>query len=578
MDGSKVVTATFSAINYNVVVETTGQGVVNVAPAQPAYHFGDVITLTATPSPGWAFNNWGGALSGTTNPITTTVTGNLLVNASFVQQVYTLTINTNGQGSVTVDPNGPYLYGDQITLTATPQTDWYFTGWSGAVTGLQNPITVTVETDLNITANFSPAIGYEVLLVCACYSQAKRMTPGFVCPGCAHSALDIFYEVQSVPVHDVLLHRSKEEALGYPKGDIQLGFCPACGFISNTRFNSGLMEYSGPYESTQAYSPTFSSFHERLASQLIQRFDLHWKTILEIGCGQGEFLRMLCVQGDNQGIGFDPAYSNDRHAALASDRVTFIKDYFSEAYDDYQADFYCCKMTLEHIPHPAEFVGMLRRVISEQVGATIFFQVPDVKRILRETAFWDIFYEHCSYFSLGSLARLFRRCDFDCLDLWKDYDDQYLMLAATPRIGKGTPILPQEDDLVSLASEVKYFQHSVQKNIRFWRDQIALYASNKRRVVVWGGGSKCVSFLNTLHVQEEIEYVVDINPLKEDTFLAGTGHRSVTPGFLSTYQPDVVIVMNPIYIPEIRKELEGMQLFPEIVPITYGQDEILNHA
>jgi len=404
------------------------------------------------------------------------------------------------------------------------------------------------------------------------------MTLRSACPNCGNPDLEIFYQVLSVPVHDVLLHRTKEEALGYPKGDIHLGFCPACGLISNTQFNPDLMEYSSQYESTQAHSPTFTTFHDSLASQLIQRFDLHRKTILEIGCGQGEFLSLLCIKGDNRGIGFDPAYSNDRHESLAGDRVTFIKDFYSERYHHYRADFFCCKMTLEHIPQTAEFVGMVRRVIDAQVGATVFFQVPDVTRILRETAYWDIFYEHCSYFSQGSLARLFRRCGFDIIDLWKDYDDQYLMLAAMPGSGKGTPMLHQEDDLADLAQNVQYFQHTVQRNIHFWRKQIALYASNKRRVVVWGGGSKCVSFLNMLHVQNEIEYVVDINPLKEGTFLAGTGHRIVRPGFLSTYRPDVVIVMNPIYSLEIRKELEAIQLFPEIVPINYGLDELVDHV
>jgi hypothetical protein len=404
------------------------------------------------------------------------------------------------------------------------------------------------------------------------------MTPASTCPSCERPGLEIFYEVQSVPVHDVLLHRTKEEAIKYPKGDIQLGFCPACGFITNTRFNPDRMEYSGEYESTQAYSQTFDAFHRKLARQLVQRFDLHHKVILEIGCGQGEFLDLLCLEGDNRGTGFDPAYSSERRASNAGDRVTFIKDNFSERYDHCQADFFCCKMTLEHIPQSAGFVGMLRRAIGSQVGPVVFFQVPDVKRILRETAFWDIFYEHCSYFSQGSMARLFRRCGFDILDLWKDYDDQYLMLAVTPRRGMTAAKFPQEDDLIDLTRDVQYFQHNVQKTLESWRDRIAGYAAGKKRVVVWGGGSKCVSFLNTLHVQDEIEYIVDINPLKENTFLAGTGHRIVGSGFLSTYQPDVVIVMNPIYSAEIGRELEAKQLYPEIVPINDDLDGLVDHA
>ena len=96
--------------------------------------------------------------------------------------------------------------------------------------------------------------------------------------------------------------------------------------------------------------------------------------------------------------------------------------------------------------------------------------------------------------------------------------------------------------------------------------------------MIWGGGSKCVAFLNTLKVQDEIGCVVDINPLKEGTYLAGTGHLIVGPDFLSTYRPDVVILMNPIYSTEVRDQLEASQLHPELIPITYGLDEIVDHA
>ena len=43
----------------------------------------------------------------------------------------------------------------------------------------------------------------------------------------------------------------------------------------------------------------------------------------------------------------------------------------------------------------------------------VFFELPDTERVLTEAAFWDIYYEHCSYFTPGSLARLFRRTGFE---------------------------------------------------------------------------------------------------------------------------------------------------------------------
>ena len=78
------------------------------------------------------------------------------------------------------------------------------------------------------------------------------------------------------------------------------------GFIANLAFNPALTEYSARYEETQGFSPTFNAFHRALAERLIARYDLHGKDIVEIGCGKGEFLMLLCELGGNRGVGFDP--------------------------------------------------------------------------------------------------------------------------------------------------------------------------------------------------------------------------------------------------------------------------------
>jgi hypothetical protein len=68
-------------------------------------------------------------------------------------------------------------------------------------------------------------------------------------------------------------------------------------------------------------------------------------------------------------------------------------------------------------------------------------------------------------------------------------------------------------------------------------------------------------------VGSEIEYVVDINPHKQEKHLAGTGHRIVSPTFLKEHAPDLVIVMNPIYQEEIRGDLAAMGLSPEVMAL-----------
>ena len=218
-----------------------------------------------------------------------------------------------------------------------------------------------------------------------------------------------------MPVNSVLLLDSRAEALKFPKGDVILGFCRSCGFIYNLAFDPNVLEYSSRYEATQSYSSSFNAFHRGLAEQLIERYDLRNKDVIEIGCGQGEFLSLLCEIGGNRGVGFDPVYNDERVEQQANGSIIFIKDFYSEKYAHFHADFVCCKMTLEHIQDTAKFVGMIGRVLEDKSNVTVFFQVPDVVRILREMAFWDIYYEHCSYFSLGSLARLFRKNGFDVI-------------------------------------------------------------------------------------------------------------------------------------------------------------------
>lgn len=379
--------------------------------------------------------------------------------------------------------------------------------------------------------------------------------------------MSAFYQVDEAPVHSVLLMRTREKALRYPTGTIQLALCDHCGFVSNVAFDPSLHEYSEEYEATQSYSPTFNKFNRALAQRLIDTYDLHDKTIIEIGCGHGEFLILLSELGPNEGVGFDPAYLEDRIQHPAKEKITFVQDFYSEKYADVQGDFIVCKMTLEHIPDTADFLATVRRSIGSRIGTRVFFQIPNASYVLRDVAFWDIYYEHCSYFSKASLARLFLQTGFDVLDLFTDYDDQYLMIEASAVDGQGRMDQPLQPLLDEVFEDVDFFKAAIQERLQKWRATLDLLQRDGRKVVLWGSGSKGVAFLTTLNVADEIEYVVDINPNKHGTFMAGTGQKIVGPEYLKVYRPDVVIIMNPIYTPEISAQLAEMGLAAEVITV-----------
>ncbi|MGH6945593.1 MAG: class I SAM-dependent methyltransferase [Geminicoccaceae bacterium] len=391
---------------------------------------------------------------------------------------------------------------------------------------------------------------------------------GVTCPACGDAESRQFYELEGVPTHQVQLVRTREDALACPKGDIRLRLCHGCGFVWNAAFDPDLVHYHEDYESTQAVSPTFNRFHERLARDLVARYGLAGKEVFDIGCGQGEFLALVCELGARCATGFDPVLRE----VVSHRKVRFVKDWYSETYRELRPDFVGSKMVMEHIPDPGRFLGMLRRAIGDRPEVIAFAMMPEVTRILDLRAFWDIYYEHCSYFSLGSLARAFRGAGFEVVDLWRDFFEQYALIGARPGSGRGAP-LPVEETLDELSRKVDAFAERVRSDRAAWCRFLYQELALGRRVVIWGGGSKGVAFLTTLGMREGVEFVVDLNPNRNGTYIAGTGQRIVSPDFLAGYRPDVVVVMSPIYLDEIRAELARMALTPRLVPIEAPPEE-----
>jgi hypothetical protein len=67
-----------------------------------------------------------------------------------------LTVTSDGAGHVVIEPNlASYTMGQTVTLTAVPDAGQYFDFWSGAAVGQLNPLTVVMNTNKTITANFT---------------------------------------------------------------------------------------------------------------------------------------------------------------------------------------------------------------------------------------------------------------------------------------------------------------------------------------------------------------------------------------------------------------------------------------
>ncbi|MEA5543157.1 methyltransferase domain-containing protein [Limnoraphis robusta Tam1] len=379
------------------------------------------------------------------------------------------------------------------------------------------------------------------------------------CPVCGSSEWNIFFEMADVPVFCNLLWPDQQDAQNCNRGDLHLAFCSHCGFISNVAFDPARLEYTQSYENALDFSPRFQEYAKSLAIRLIERHHLQEKTILEIGSGKGEFLILLSELGNNKGIGFDPSYVPLEEHQKAQDKVEFIQDYYSERYAEYQGDFICCRHTLEHIPQPMQLLKSIQHTIGE-TKPWIFFEVPNALDTFERLSIWDIIYEHCGYFSPVSMTYAFSCCGFEVDNIEEDFNGQFLCIEAHPGEIVTTLTAEQTEKVQQFAEEIQRFKTVFDQKILTWKNKLEAYVAEGKRVVVWGAGSKGVTFLNFLKMQNPIEYIVDINPRKQGMYVPGTGQKIVPPEFLSEYKPDVVIVMNPIYQDEIKKMLANMGL------------------
>ena len=123
-----------------------------------------------------------------------------------------------------------------------------------------------------------------------------------VCPICHSSDVIVFFELDQVPTHCNVLYPGRTEAVAAQRGNIRLGFCQEGGHIFNSAFDPELMHYTQRYENSLHFSPRFQRYAQELVTDLTQRYDLHNKVIIDVGCGKGDFLRMIAGEGNNRGI------------------------------------------------------------------------------------------------------------------------------------------------------------------------------------------------------------------------------------------------------------------------------------
>jgi SAM-dependent methyltransferase len=349
-------------------------------------------------------------------------------------------------------------------------------------------------------------------------------------------------------VHQNLLMKTCEQARDIVRGDLAMTVCVDCGFVFNAAFDPSKLNYGESYDNNQGCSSSFQQHLDNLVGLLLDNKGVRDKQIVEVGCGQGQFLQRLVREGGNSGVGFDPSYTGPEE--VLDGRMRFESRYYDESCTSVPADVVICRHVIEHVPDPVALLRSVRAAIGERSSAKVYFETPCVEWIFSNGVVWDFFYEHCSLFTAESLSTAFELAGFRMDEVRYIFGGQYLWLEASP---VASAVTMDGDRISDLAAS---FSRQEAQLYHDWQSRITRY-SGTGRVALWGAGAKGVTFANLIDPGcELIDCLVDLNPNKQGKYVAGSGHAIVDPLQLGERGVTHVVLMNPNYRDENQNILK----------------------
>lgn len=377
------------------------------------------------------------------------------------------------------------------------------------------------------------------------------------CPVCNSTSVFEFLRRDKVSVHQNLLVVDQEQARKINSGTLGICCCRDCGFIYNQCFSPDKLSYGDLYDNSQAYSDYFYSYLQDLAAYLLRDKKIVSSRIVEVGCGNGDFLRLLVADRGthNVGYGFDPSYVGP--SPDMDNRLFFEKRFYGPDCATLRADVVICRHVIEHVPDPLALLGSVRRALVDSPGAKVFFETPCVEWILENKVIWDFFYEHCSLFSTKSMTVAFQEAGFRVDTVRKVFGGQYLWLEASPILEKSVEYI---QDAKTVEKRVNEFASREKELQTAWRVRVQELAE-QGKLALWGAGAKGVTFAQLVDPEcRYIDCIIDLNPNKQGKFLPGSGHPIVGVREAGRRCIRQAILMNPNYHAENSLLIEREKL------------------
>lgn len=370
------------------------------------------------------------------------------------------------------------------------------------------------------------------------------------CKICGFSNTYNFLSRKSVPVQQNVIYRTQEDALAAPADELNMFICKDCGFVFNSTYDINRIGFGPTYDNVPDYSPVALDYQDKLIKHLLIERRIQNKKILEIGCGQARFLKRLVGKSEygNTGLGFDPSYRGEGN--LFQGRLQIERSYFPKDDPTIQADVVICRQVIDYASDPVSFLRDIRGALINSSESRLFIETDCIEWILANKAFWDIYYECGSRFSISSMKRAAALAGLQVVSVDRLFEGKYLWFEMC--MCSDQP--PRSEKPRALVEKASHFRENEERMVQSVKSNIASIIPKK--IAIWGAAAKGTTLASLVDPGcELIKCLVDINPDKQGCFVPVTGHPIVHYCDLPQLGVTTAIVTNSSYFSEISDML-----------------------
>lgn len=381
-----------------------------------------------------------------------------------------------------------------------------------------------------------------------------------LCPICAYTIAVPFFNGGLQTLATLGWPKSAAEAKAMPRHPQDFVQCPACSHVWNRSFRYDAIPYQNNpnrmFNRGGIWKGHLAETRDGLLKHLPQA-----PTVVEIGCGEGHFVRGLAeaINGQGRFVGFDPNASPE-----TGQGVEFYARLFEPLVDmaDYAPDAVVIRHVLEHLTEPAALLDQLAWGAA-MLGKPcwLFAEMPCIDRVFETDRLADFFYEHAAHFTTKSFRTLMERVG-EVVELAHGYDGEVVYAL----VKLGVPGMMQER-----AAAARAFSLRADINRATIHAQLDELAASGAKVAIWGGTGKAAAFIHQFGVDaERFPIVVDSDQDKAGTFVPGAGQEILFRDILKTITVDVVIIPTQWRAKDIAAEMKREGIHPGKILIEHG--------